>query len=282
MGQIADYCVDPKTSRAVARGNNAASPTPIGTSPEKGRAHQDIQHNHNPNKQGQAAATQGVTEKNGTPHEGRPKRQRKQRQVHAYPGATGFEEREQLRRRARGLEQSPRAANGELRIWHPGMSTRSAANGSRLPAAVRDKEKMYSVIPHAASGRAAHTGRGGFPAPHRLFIALIHALLPKTTHRVYGLIAQDPQSRGLRWAHPIQSVEDAINKPIQAHRDAEEAKQAERVRWLPPGVRGVVVGRNSQIFDEELDLEDLELFAAIEYKALNVLTWLVIVVSARE
>lgn len=150
-----------------------------------------------------------------------------------------------------------------------------------LLSIVPDKETLYSVIPHATSGRAAHTGRGGFPTPYRILIALVHAVLPKTTHRVYGLIAQDPQSRGLRWAHPVQSFEEAVNKPIQAYRDAEEAKQAERVRWLPPGVRGVVVGRNSQIYDEELDLEDLELFAAIEYKALNVLTWLVIVVSAR-
>jgi hypothetical protein len=138
---------------------------------------------------------------------------------------------------------------------------------------------VYSVIPHATSGRAAHTGRGGFPGPHRLVLALIHFILPKTTHRVYGLIAQNPQSRGLRWAHPVQSVEEAINKPIQAHRDAEEAKHAERVRWLPPGVRGVVVGRNSQIYDEELELDDLELFAAIEYRALNVFVWLIFVVG---
>lgn len=137
---------------------------------------------------------------------------------------------------------------------------------------------MYSVIPHATSGRAAHTGRGGFPGPHRLALALFHAILPRTTHRVYGLIAQNPQYRGLRWVHPVQSFEEAIDKPIEARRDAAEAKHAERVKWLPPGVRGVVVGRNSQIYDEELDLDDLELFAAIEYKALKLLTWLIIVV----
>jgi hypothetical protein len=68
---------------------------------------------------------------------------------------------------------------------------------------------------------------------------------------------------------------------MKSKRDAEEAKQAERVKWLPPGVRGVVVGRNSQIYDEELDVEDLELFAAIEYRALSLLTGLLFFVSHR-
>jgi hypothetical protein len=74
-------------------------------------------------------------------------------------------------------------------------------------------------------------------------------------------------------------MEQAISEPLKNYRDAAEAKEAERVRWLPPGVRGVVVGRNSQIYDEELDNDDLEMFAAIEYKALKVLTYFVIAVS---
>lgn len=139
--------------------------------------------------------------------------------------------------------------------------------------------KTYSVIPHAASGSAAHTGRGGFPGPHRIIAALIRFISPKTAHRVYNFVADDPQARSLRWAHPFQSAEQAIGTPLKNRKDAEEARHAQRVKWLPHGVRGVVVGRNSQIYDEELDVEDLELFAAIEYRSLSLLTGLVIFVS---
>jgi hypothetical protein len=142
-----------------------------------------------------------------------------------------------------------------------------------------DMPKTYSVIPHAASGSAAHTGRGGFPGPHRIIAALVNAISPKTANRVYSFVAEDPQARSLRWAHPFQSVEQAVGPSMKSKRDAEEAKHAERVKWLPPGVRGVVVGRNSQIYDEELDVEDLELFAAIEYRALSLLTGLLLIVS---
>lgn len=139
--------------------------------------------------------------------------------------------------------------------------------------------KTYSVIPHAASGSAAHTGRGGFPGPHRLIAALVRAISPKTAHQVYTFVAEDPKARSLRWAHPFQSFEQAVEPSLEKRKDVREARHAERVKWLPPGVRGVVVGRNSQIYDEELDVEDLELFAAIEYRALSLLTALVFVVS---
>lgn len=144
-----------------------------------------------------------------------------------------------------------------------------------------DMPKTYSVIPHAASGSAAHTGRGGFPGPHRIIAALVHAISPKTAHRVYTFVAEDPQARSLRWAHPFQSAEQAVGPSMKSRKDAEEAKHAERVKWLPPGVRGVVVGRNSQIYDEELDVEDLELFAAIEYRALSLLMGLLLFVRPR-
>ena len=139
--------------------------------------------------------------------------------------------------------------------------------------------KTYSVIPHAASGSAAHTGRGGFPGPHRLIAALVRTISPKTANQVYTFVAEDPKARSLRWAHPFQSFEQTAEPSLEKRKDVQEARHAERVKWLPPSVRGVVVGRNSQIYDEELDVEDLELFAEIEYRALSLLTALIFVVS---
>ncbi|KAJ9121462.1 hypothetical protein QFC22_002078 [Naganishia vaughanmartiniae] len=174
-----------------------------------------------------------------------------------YPGPLGFEERENLRRRA----------------------------GVRWDASTRNKNQpvhlqpTYSVIPHASSGRAAHTGRGGFPGLPTLIAHLFRAILPSSyTHKIYNYM-YDQRTPGIWWAHPFQSVGQALSGPLENYRDAAEAKEAERVRWLPPGVRGVVVGRNSQIYDEELDNDDLEMFAAIEYKALKVLTYFAIAVS---
>ncbi|KAJ9098041.1 hypothetical protein QFC19_006476 [Naganishia cerealis] len=166
-----------------------------------------------------------------------------------YPGALGYEERENLRRKARvRWDEGARNMNESL---------------SRQPT--------FSAIPHASSGRAAHSGRGGFPGLPTLLAYLFHALPSPYTRKVYSLISCDQQVPTLKWAHPVQSVEQVIRGPLENHRDAAEAKHAERVRWLPPGVRGVVVGRNSQIYDEELDDDDLEMFAAIEYKALKAL-----------
>ncbi|KAJ9095949.1 hypothetical protein QFC21_005311 [Naganishia friedmannii] len=161
-----------------------------------------------------------------------------------YPGPLGFEEREHLRRRA-GVRRdiTPRNRKESLSL-----------------------EPTNSVIPHASSGRAAHSGRGGFPGLAAIIAHLFRVILPSSyTHRVYSYV-YDQHAPGFRWAHPIESVEQAISGPLKNYRDAAEAKEAEKVRWLPPG-----------IYDEELDKEDLEMFAAIEYRALKVLTYVVVV-----
>lgn len=190
---------------------------------------------------------------------------RKGRIYEEEPGSDGTQAREK-EMNVSGQSECPSTARQSLEGFLPFVSALSL-------------QPTYSVIPHAASGRAAHSGRGGFPGLPTIIAHVFRAILPASyTHKVNDYV-YDQHAPGLRWAHPFQSVEQAISGPFKNYRDSAEAKEAEKVRWLPPGVRGVVVGRNSQIYDEELDNDDLELFAAIEYKALKVLTYFVIAVS---
>lgn len=79
--------------------------------------------------------------------------------------------------------------------------------------------------------------------------------------------------------HPFHDLAEELKKPFKDRLDKEEAKEAAQAKWLPPGVRAVVVGRNSQFFEEELDDDELELLGALEYRALNLMAVILIVVS---
>ncbi|ORY22841.1 cation transport protein-domain-containing protein [Naematelia encephala] len=134
----------------------------------------------------------------------------------------------------------------------------------------------HGSIPHASSGRALHTGRGGFPSLHRIIYHLLHRTFP-TLYTSLDNLLRHYETEGVHSSHPIRSLGKALGRPIEDHRDANEEIRAKNAKWLPPGVRGVVVGRNSQFFEEELDDEDLELIGALEYRATTVLTILLIV-----
>lgn len=77
----------------------------------------------------------------------------------------------------------------------------------------------------------------------------------------------------------MRDLAKELKRPFKDHHDKEEAKEAARARWLPPGVRAVVVGRNSQFFEEELEDDELELLGALEYRALNLMAVILIAVS---
>ena len=136
----------------------------------------------------------------------------------------------------------------------------------------------HSSIPHASSGSKRHTGRGGFPGVFQLTTALVGNLFPKTLSR-FSASLRRYDSEGVHSAHPVQSLKRTLEKPFEDHRDARERKEAAHAKWLPPGIRAVVVGRNSQFFEEELDAEDLELLGAMEYRATTVLTYILVAVS---
>lgn len=85
---------------------------------------------------------------------------------------------------------------------------------------------------------------------------------------------------GIHSSHPFKTLGKLVSKSLGDHEDANEDRQASHAKWLPPGVRSVVVGRNSQFFEEELNDEDLELLGALEYQATRLLTILLVVVCA--
>ena len=136
----------------------------------------------------------------------------------------------------------------------------------------------HGSIPHASSGSKRHTGRGGFPGVFQLSTTLVGNLFPQALSR-FSTLFRRYESEGLHSAHPVQSLKKMLEKPIEDHRDAREKKEADHAKWLPPGLRSVVVGRNSQFFEEELDPEDLELLSAMEYRATSVLTYILVAVS---
>ena len=135
-----------------------------------------------------------------------------------------------------------------------------------------------SSIPHASSGKTRHSGRGGFPGIDGFFIQLFNRLFPSTVSRVSSMIRRYEED-GLHSSHPVRELGKMIQKPFADHEDKCEKREAQHAKWLPPGVRAVVVGRNSQFFEEELNDDDLALLGALEYRATSVLTYLLVAVS---
>lgn len=108
--------------------------------------------------------------------------------------------------------------------------------------------------------------------------SLVNKFLPGLSHRMLSLLQMtEEEEEQMHSSH--QGIMDTIKEPFVKHMDQEEGKKARRVKWLPPGVRGVVVGRNSQFFEEELGDEDLELLGVLEYRATRILVVLVIMVG---
>lgn len=162
--------------------------------------------------------------------------------------------------------------------WNEGFRRR--ANLRQKPHDPRRQPRdPHGHVPHASSGRTAHNGRGGFPSIHIALFRLIHQVLPHTMSKLHTFFRQSEQDETAHSSHPLREITQAVQKPFEERKDQAEAKEARRVKWLPKGMRNVVVGRNSQFFEEELSDEELELLGALEYKATNVLTILLVCVS---
>jgi len=144
----------------------------------------------------------------------------------------------------------------------------------------RKTEDPHGQIPHASSGSARHSGRGGFPGAPQLVLGLFGRLFPRGYSELSDLLKKC-ETEGIHAAHPLHRLGKIVEKPMEDRKDRAEVEEARRARWLPPGVRGVVVGRNSQFFEEELSDEELELIGALEYRATKTLTLLLIGVSAQ-
>lgn len=92
---------------------------------------------------------------------------------------------------------------------------------------------------------------GGFPGPIELFRRLLRANAFGSLDRAWDRIATYGRNRG---------------------RDC-------YLSWLPDGVDGLIIGRNSEFYTDELTDEQLEHLGGIEYRALRFLSYFVFIVS---
>ncbi|WWC60632.1 uncharacterized protein I303_103206 [Kwoniella dejecticola CBS 10117] len=112
-----------------------------------------------------------------------------------------------------------------------------------------------------------NTGMGGFPTPFEL---VRDHLLPSGAKHKLG--------------RPVRKLELLTNstfdqdeeKRISAEENGrEESWTAMVAKWMPETLSGLVIGRNSLFWTEELDDDELEQIGGVEYKALRLLGYLV-------
>ena len=200
----------------------------------------------------------------------------------------GIDVRQQLRARSRGLSTfantgtADSAQGGSARGYampHSVQLDRQVLpnKGSTTPAS-----RENDLIP--SPGNPKHSGLGGFPTPLQFF----HHLIPSTTHdTIRQRIAKPERKMTLLTSMPTMPSDD---KEAQVEDqgvvgDADPANwtddiKASMARWMPARMSGLVIGRNSRFYTEELDDNQLEEVGGVEYRALRLLSYLVPTVSA--
>ena len=92
---------------------------------------------------------------------------------------------------------------------------------------------------------------GGFPGPIELFRRLVDTNALGSIGRTWNRIVTHWRNRGQRGY----------------------------LSWLPDGIDGLIIGRNSEFYTDELTDEQLEHLGGIEYRALRFLSYFVFAVS---
>lgn len=111
-----------------------------------------------------------------------------------------------------------------------------------------------------------NTGYGGFPSLLHIF----HHFLPeRAKQRLYR-----PVRRVGIVMHPTYAHE--FENGHAGHEESwSEAIRGSVAKWMPEGLQGLVIGRNSRFWTEELDDEELEQIGGVEYRALKLLSSIV-------
>ena len=92
---------------------------------------------------------------------------------------------------------------------------------------------------------------GGFPGPIELFQRLVHTGALDSIERAWSRIATYGRNQG----------------------------QRRYLSWLPGSIDGLIVGRNSEFFTDQLTDDQLEHLGGIEYRALRFLSYFIFAVS---
>lgn len=96
-------------------------------------------------------------------------------------------------------------------------------------------------------------GMGGFPGPIELFQRLTHTNALGFVDRAWNRIVTHWRTHG----------------------------QRRYLSWLPDGIDGLTIGRNSEFYTDELTDEQLEQLGGIEYRALRFLSYFIFTVSVK-
>ncbi|WWC88191.1 uncharacterized protein L201_003096 [Kwoniella dendrophila CBS 6074] len=151
---------------------------------------------------------------------------------------------------------------------------------------VRSPLSTYGVgtnkpIPYTEGHK--NSGMGGFPTPLEI---LKDYVLPSSTKNKLSrpvkkleILMNPTMNPGL---HTKKDEEKAIDFPNSNQYKTPEHEESwtEMIRgsvanWMPEGLSGLVIGRNSRFWTEELDDDDLEQIGGVEYRALRLLSYLV-------
>lgn len=168
-------------------------------------------------------------------------------------------------------EPSPVTARQHLRARSRGMSL--AAPSERLT--LKRQATMTTTRIHniPAPSHPKTTGMGGFPTPIQLF----HQLIPSDTKSTLRQRLSKPERQYTLLTGPSGIMQQ--NDPEAGSDGSWGNVKATVARWMPEKLGGLVIGRNSRFFTEELDDEELEQLGGVEYRALRLLSYLVPAVS---
>jgi hypothetical protein len=121
-----------------------------------------------------------------------------------------------------------------------------------------------------------YSGFGGFPGP----IDLVQRLLPDRTRQNISRRFSQPQRRMTLLTPSLPTLPSLHPKPEPETEESwTDSLRSQVSRWMPASLNGLVIGRNSRFYTEELSDEDLEQLGGVEYRALQVLSRLVAGVS---
>ena len=118
-----------------------------------------------------------------------------------------------------------------------------------------------------------HSGFGGFPHAAQL---LYHAV-PSTARDTLRRRLTRPERRMSVLIHSTAQDAnhfDANDRDLSSEESWKDLKSSV-ARWMPDNLGGLVIGRNSRFFTEELDDEQLEQVGGVEYRALRLLVYIV-------
>ena len=175
--------------------------------------------------------------------------------------------RQRLRAQSRGISFS------RIPLSQPPLNSPARQTADKSVQPESDTRARLQNIPSPVHHQ--HTGMGGFPSP----IQLIGHVLPERAMTTVRHRFGRPERRHTLLLRRTQTVEATDSELGDPREDSWDSVKATVAGWIPERLGGLVIGRNSRFFSEELDDEELEELGGVEYRALRLLSYLVPAVS---